>query len=694
MPRVITFRLIPRLYLMSPRIAVFVCAALLISSWALPTAFAENGEETEQGSDCQAVAVTGGVECRAQDGKVVWELHHPSLWSDKDTYLKQAEEPRPVGPVISEDHAYYAVGRDLLEVALAEGIISSRTRFPAPIAELEAVDAETIDVIVALADQFKSKEVPSTVRLPHTPGGQAPPQMAWSLADMAEQFLTAKDAQWLVASAQNNEEAMQLLEEARQVDATNPFLSQVLGNLLQDSGEAEAAIQAFSQSANSQDAVWQDLLQLSTLLDGSGSPEDAERAFQLGMQQLEQFGIDPERVSSMMPMVTTFLSSSEDFSPLLRAFEAGDVEEVSRLAMRMAEGFPNVEGAHWNWAALARWMEAEGADGLAREWQRIADENKAAAFGIFEESVVALDRAVLVAGSLALALVLLSLLIGMRSGVARRRLRDADPDGGHNLWIPRLRVRDLIMPCVFFVALIATTYYVNMHVHVVDEFANMPVSNLQDGLASPKTQDWLMEMAESPAVHELINTVLAEREALEEGRELPERQPVVHLLVDAAYEDARQAQWELLRSGQMPDLIAAVQMLDANPADMEAPGGMSLAMALIPLAALLLLLFLGSILGSRAPGFVRPILLVIPGGNRHLAPVGALLLVAFIAAVAALGGYDNIIQQIAHAEAHRQFGLEGLEDFAEAPVRTWAWITLAVVAVCQAAIATWDGIRR
>ncbi len=669
---------------------------VLMTFGFVPTAFGETLLVLQEEGDCRAVAVTGGVECRTADGDVLWNLHHPSLWADQNAYLEQTEEPRPVGPVVIDEHAYYAVGRDLMEVAIAQGLVSSRTRFPAPIAELQLVDDTMLDVVVEVEvdEPFKMQEGPKSVHLPHTPGGAAPPQMAWSIAEMAEQFLTSKDAEWLVASAQNNEEAMQLLDEARQMDATNPFFSKMLGNLLQDSGEAQEAMKAFSESANSQGAVWQDLLQLSTLLDASKAPEDAERAFQLGMQQLEQFGIAPERVASMIPVVTTFLASSDEFSPLLKAFEAGDVEEVSRLAMRMAEGFPNVEGAHWNWGALARWMEAEGADGLAREWQRIADENKEAAFGIVEDSAVALDRAVLIFGSLALALVLLSLLIGMRGGLARRRIYDADPDGGYSLWIPRLRFRDVIVAFVFYFGLIGITYYVNMHVHVVDEFATMPVSNLQDGLASPNTQAWLMEMAESPAVHELINTVLAEREALQEGREIPQRKPVVHLLVDAAYEDAKKAQWDLLSSGQMPDLVTAVQMLDAQPAEMQAPGGMSLAMALVPLPVLMFLLFLGSVLGARAPGVVRPVLIVIPGGSWHLAPLGAFLLAACIAAVAALGGYDNIIQQLVSAEAHRQLGLEGLQEFGAVPKRNWAWLTLVIVVCCQAALARWDYHRK
>ena len=65
-------------------------------------------------------------------------------------------------------------------------------------------------------------------------------------------------------------------------------------------------------------------------------------------------------------------------------------------------------------------------------------------------------------------------------------------------------------------------------------------------------------------------------------------------------------------------------------------------------------------------------------------------MLALIASLAAMAGLDNVIEQMAAAEVHRQFGLPELQEYTASPSRAWAKITVAVVVIVHAAIATWE----
>lgn len=663
-------------------------------------AMAESGDDAEDNS-CDIRAVDGGVACVDADGERSWEVVHPAMWGELEAYLRGKAAEQPLEPVELAERAYYAWRADVFELDPELEQIVDRVRFPAPIVDLEAADDHLVVTVEDQLDELTDGQLPvtvdhgldpdetRTVDLIHRPGTPSPGQLSWSIEDGADMFQAEWDARWRVEKADAPAEAIDLLRLARSIDTTNPFLSVELGRLLGEQGDDEAARRAFERAVETPNPVWRDMLAASTSLEQAGAPDKSDAAFDRGLELMRRAGISEERIVALVPMMTTLMMETGDDSPIHRALMAENPQEVDRLLSRYAHLVPYIESGDIAFEAVANWMTDQGEDGLAQKWQQLADENREYAQKLFSETIGEIDRAILVSFSIGLGLLLIVFLVGLRGGVARRQLRDRDPEADGSSWLLRLRFRDLVVPSLLFVALAALPFYFNPHVEVVDKISGAPLSTGQDGLASPQTLEWLESLSESPALDEVISTGMRELTALQTGEELPAKEPIIHHLVEAMYADAHHNQLELLRQGRMPDVVAtAAAAHSRSPASERS--SMSLALLLVPLLGLLVVLLVGSFIGAKAPGIARPILLVIPGGSRRLAPIGAVALVALIAALAAHAGLDSLLYEAGKPMHLEYFGLQSLDDYTPTPSRTWASATLAVVAIYQAAIITWD----
>lgn len=660
-------------------------AVLAVAILIVPT------DISAQSPPCEIQTRAGGVECTDEDGQTVWEFDHPALWGSLDAFRDDGEAVEPIGPVQIDGAAFYAAARDLFQIDPAEGTVRDRVRFPAPVAAIEVDDEDNLEVTVRdHLEGLDEHDAPREVSIQYTPGSPSPPQYNWSAPRSKDLFLSSRDADWRAAVADDPDEALELLRRARQVDPTNPFFSQEIGELLRQEGDQEAARRAFERAVEAPDAVWRDLLAVSSRLEEADAPDQADRAFQRGLELMREAGIDNERLTTMVSVATSLMLPTDDDSSIARAIQSADPEQVDRLVGRFARLAPYVESGHYNWETLANWMLDQGEEDLAAKWNQIADENRDYATGIFTRNVVHVDRALLALVSISIALAILAVLIGMRGGLARRRLHDRSDGEGHNLWIPRIRLRALVVPAGLFVAVVAIPFYLATHLSVVDRLSDAPLAVAQDGLASPASIEWLDSLTGGSAVDDLLNQAVTEQQALERGEPMPEKEPIAHDIARVLYEDARHQQIELLRQGRMPDLVAFVRTAGDQPDQLDQPPSTSLAVMVIPLLALGLLVLMGGVIGARAPQIARPVLLLVPGGSARLAPVGALALAAALTALGALAGLDSAVYEAAQPAFLEYFGLQDLGEHTPSHSRLWAWMTLGVVAVYQSAIVTWE----
>lgn len=590
---------------------------------------------------CTPEAIEGGLICKSDDGDAAWQTHHPSLWPSEEAYVAGESGAAPVGPVALDDAIFYAVERDLLRLQPSTGVVRERLRFADIIRQLDEVDGS----LEAVLGRAASSSIAIPTDAPPTP------QQALAITDLVGLPTTARDANWLAAAAQNPAQAISLLEQAQAIDPTNPFLQQVRGMVLSDEGESDAAARAFAAAAENPDALWRDLLQLSTELEELGIPAKASLALEQGMAQMEAFGIGEQELMAFLPMAAAAIGSSEEAAAIMAAIQRGDPAEAYRLALGYARDLPIFKE-------------------LSAEWERLLDENRLAAYEVVEEAALDLDSLLLALATGLLSLILLTLLAGLRIGATRR-----------------VRLGDILLPALLFAGLVLLPYLAMPHVHVAQSFADLPIDQLQQDPTSPEARQQLFELADDPIIQQFLNALLDEQQAKLFGdqraaEDLPERIPLVRLLADAAYLEAEAQKWDLLHQGQMPDYMAYYAMASQDPVEWTTPEGISLAYALIPAAALLLLALIAALIGRLFPKLIRPILLALPGGATTLTTLSTLVLVALIAAILALAGLDSLIQQRGLPEVAALLELDDVPP-ADLPSRTWAYLTLAAATVAH-----------
>lgn len=663
-----------------PKIVAILGAVFALFS-GLSYAHADEEEEA-----CEVEVVKGGVACLDEEGSSSWQIHHPKLWDDVDDYLEGAEPGvEPVGPASFDESTFYAVGLHLFELDPVEGVIERRTRFPATIVDVEPGE-EHLGVTVEDNDRdLPSDDGPFRVTFPYAPGDPPPAQYEWSSKRAGAFLLAEHDARWLAESAEDDQEAIELLERARERDPTNPFLSITQGKLLEGQGDEEGADRAFEEAANTSNGDWRDLLSASSALEVIGAHEEAERAFRRGFEQMQRAGVSEDRLTSRLSMATVMMNLVGQDSPIAEAVVETDPARVDHLSERFATVFPYVEDGCYAWRTLAGWMDAQDEPKLADKWQSFADENDEYGGSAFYQAVIGVDFGVLALVTAIAALFLLVLIIGVRGGVERVRSADFGSKGAAPSWLPVVRGRDLVVPCAAFVVVLVVPFYIGMHLEAVDTMSSAPAPMAQDGLAAPHGIAWLEDLAESEPRDRLLERARAELEALEEGEALPEKEPVIHLVYDAIYADAKQEQFEKLATARAPNIYEITRTFGSDGSVSSSSSHKhALLLAFGLLLVVLFVLIVGSMVGARVPDLAKKVLRYVPGGADRFAPLGAIVLVVLVAALASFVGLDRLMWQISEAGSLPFFGLQGIEEFAPEPARRWRWVALAVAATYEA----------
>ncbi len=664
-------------------------------------AVASGEEEPDVADDeerqCQVREVEGGIHCVHEDGQVEWERIHPSLWRHEELYLDSAvdpadvgldaelEVPLPAGLYPVGDRHFYTVFRDLIEVDEQTGRVVRRVRFPAAIEKVEAVDEERLEVTLDVErDRYGSSNY--QFELLYSLDGPEPSQTFWGIGIWT--FANTWDADWLVVDLEEDEyeEAIERLKAAWEADRTNPFYAQLLGEWQERAGDEEAAAGSYLEAASATKAPWKDLMAVATRLESAGASDAADEAFAAGLVRIEEIGIARERFYSLVLMVLAFMTPQDEDALAYEAIHDGDAEEVHRLALRQAEAFPYVESGHLTWFRLAEWMEEQGRHDLADEWNQRAEANQERTELLFVSAVRRADRALLGMGACTIAVFILSLVIGLRSGAAWRRREDGEEDASNSKsWRNVFRLRDVVGLFVLYMGIFVCALIMSTSVVAIGEFAGAPINVIQDSLAAPDVEEWLEELHESSAQQELIALSREERSALAEGVALPERESVHDLIAEAVYADARQDQWDQLRSGRLPNAFA-----QANTVGMEAgpaPDGekLHLIWVLFGLTGLGIIIAFGMVVGRFLPGLTRWALRIIPGGPASLAPLGALMLLAVVAGFLALAGLDSLLHNLASPAFPLYFGLGELGSYGDLsqPSRGWVGVVFAAVALLQ-----------
>ncbi|MFB6352322.1 MAG: hypothetical protein ABEN55_10810, partial [Bradymonadaceae bacterium] len=307
----------------------------------------------------------------------------------------------------------------------------------------------------------------------------------------------------------------------------------------------EASERAFREAARNSEAVWQDLLWLSTELHRRGVPDASTTAYKNGLAKMKKTGIASSRIRSLSTMQMALMFPPGTNHPVHTALDERNVDEVDRLSRRIAELFPNVEGG-------ADWFQQRQRPDLALQWKERADANREANRGMLRDRLKAFDYYLLAVGTVAIALAILAFVIGLRGGLTRARRSDGPSDVGLGRWLPDLRWRDLIGPVALCVILVAISYAVNAELYTIQRLAETPGAVATDSLASPVAVAWLESLEESPARRKLLETASAEQQALITGNTFPDKRPVFSLVVKALEADAWRVQQTMLWRGQLP----------------------------------------------------------------------------------------------------------------------------------------------
>lgn len=665
----------------------WIVPAVLLLCLAPSASATQSGDEA---NSCEVDAVAGGVACSDDTGDRVWEIVHPSMWEVAEDFIEgKTAAGEPLEPIEMDDRFVYAWSADLLVLDANEKRLVDRVRFPAPVVALNR-NEKRLEVTVSFEPEERA-EFPSSyeVTIPYAPETPAPAQTLWTTVGGTPFLQTQWDADRIARSADDPNKAIEALEQARRADPTNPFLSIELGRLFDEQGNPERANDAYDTAVDAKNPVWADLLAASSVLEEEGASQQADRAFTRGLALMERTGISPQRIVNMVTVAYILRMPPGEESPVHRAIAAGEPREADRLLDRLFRFAPNVEFGHLGWAAAARWMRSHDEPELAEKWSRRAHDNRQLASSPMEEAILSSDRGLLALSSAALALVLIAFLIGLRGGVERRRIRKENGPDHDSTWMPRIRIRDLVVPFVLFASLGVIYLFILSQMHLVNTTTYAPLGTTQDSLASPEVIDWFESLDDSPQRDLLLDIARTELDAIEAGRSLPEKQSVAEYFVDALRADARQqavaSLWSQNAVHELPEIIPRGPVVEPGPTVL------AIGFLVLPLVVLAFVLAFGAFLGSRAPKMSRPVLLLVPGGLARLAPLGGVMLLVAIASVMAFAGGDRILYTMYEPANNLQYmGLQSLQKLVPQPGRSWASIALPLVIAYQLTIVVWE----
>lgn len=660
-----------------------IAAIFLLLTVVSSSVVASESEADDTTADCQLEMVLGGVSCVTDDGDELWRNEHPSLWPDSATYPEADEDVVVAARVATLDGRFvYTVNTDLLEVEPETGKVSRRTRFPGIITDLTTVDGGV--ELTVVHNVWSPGDDDGEIALWFELDGPDPAQASWSLEGF---FWSFRDAQWLADEMEGEDDLVIAgeFEELYERDSTNPFYALWAGVAHRDAGDDPRAQEFFEKAANSTDAPWTDLFLLSMKLEEIDALEAAERAFERGVERMEDVGIESTRLglSSEMAMVFSHYYDwgAEGPGVLPRAVEAGDVETVHRLSTRLAEVFPNVKEGHVVWRALAQWLDERDRPELADQWRERAEANLEARTGRFIPTEQ-FNRSFLAMLAFLLALAVVLFGLGARIGVAHYRRNEELDEPGKATGLPGFRRRDLVVPLLLVVAFVVTAVMTVDHFTKSVERVFVPPELHSDSLASPAVEYWLTEiLAESPEQEELVSITRAEREALASGEPLPDKEPVFELVDDALEVH--------VDKGELPGLSAAGQ----------GEGGFYqeiLFMLLFGLLAIMVTcaVVVSIVVGRMFPGVGARIARFVPGGSPRFGPLAGLLAVGAIGALLVLTGMESLMRRYLVDELAYHIDYFGLGDMPPSDhyglSRSAAWLTLAVSTAGYVAMVLFD----
>ena len=662
-------------------ICTLAMTALPLSAFAeeVPESEDDVAEQQEIDERCNVEATNGGVHCVRGDGGVSWEIHHPSLWDEFESYEAQVDERSPVGPIESGGRVFYGVRGDLIEVDPDRGVVVGRRRMVAPIRSLRLT--EEGDNYLELVLEFRRAH-------PDLAGGEfsivpgidapGPSNSPWYGAEMMYNAAST-DSAWLERRLIDEESPM-VFEHRVAAYERDPFNLALLAELTSEENAEDFMIaqgEQFDQIRGSDErkkaliaavhqqwhqvlrgttatagAPWQDLIEVSWQLEedsfGRGVATDV---FAAGHQKMLEAGIEPKRYSSSV--AAAIVSPSWAGRVVSDAIAEGDAQRVDDLSRRLYLMAPLVEDGDLAWSELATWLEDQGQSG--DDWRQRAQQNAEESYSFHRSDALSATRyfsAIYV--GLFYALLTFAFLIGIYGGRARRR-QDRSEEGAP-WWVPLLGIRHFIGLLLLLVAIVICLYPMGIHSKTGGTMMTAPTNIMGDTLAAPDVRLWLEGLAPGPARDELMEISTHEFEALQRGQRMGEKSPVIHLVWEAAAADAQAAQRDLYRGGWISNLFTADEV---SPGLRSGWGSIPILRLFSNLGSLIFCLFLGTLVGSRLPRVALWIVRLIPGGAPLLAPVGGLVLGGVLATITLLPtGADRDVNELVLSMVANRFGLE------------------------------------
>ncbi len=606
-------------------------------------------------------------------GEKIWVFHHKSLDVDDEN---QPEHPIR-GPLQFEDRWYYSVNADLLEVDVDRKAIVGRTHYSMPIKDLKVSQGRL--EVVATYEPDEDEAV--AVTFEHH--GESPGRGFWQQGILtsfrAERDVTQflKEKKW-ESSAEDRASVAALLESGLERDRTNPFYHAYLGLFAHLDEDTETADAHFA-AARAVDAPWFDRARVCGLLHRAARTEEARQTCSRALEQMKDEKIRPHAMYDLV----TFVSVMRHHHEAMRdAIEASEYERVDAIAEDMYRIFPMVEASSQAWRVLADWFESEGKSDLAKKWKsRSVEIESSPITQAFWGGARRVDRALLVAVSIALLLPFAGLLIGFRT--SRRK---PDLEGGAK-WIPRLSIAEGFSMVAILLLAFFSAHEAAQRITTIGQFASMPLPLSSEGYGSPDAIDWLEEQPENDARDRLLEYAKYESARAEKGQSIEKTPPQADILVEAVESGASQSVWSgFAESGSF-------QIFErASFGESRAPPTPPLGVP--ALVVFLFFLMVGAALSRVFPGFVRKAAYVVPGGSFNAGWATPWILGAFIAGgLWAFTPVGSILQTISTPSFWKFFGLDSIggEAHISSPLDSWLpWALFAGAIFAHVVLVVFD----
>lgn len=651
---------------------------------------------------CEPEAIPGGIQCLVAD-RPVFELLHPTLFLELSGYRERDGAISPADPVRLDDAYYYGVHNDLLRFDPHRRAVVDRTPFPGAIRQIEAGE-KTLEVTIEAPAHRTDRELTDTgdvetVVIDHDPGEHGPPARApW---DWMGTLGALQDAMWLEgidphtepggdaadsdAEPADHRRALGALDWQKRRETTNPYVPLYRGEVLERLGDTQKAVQALENAVEHPHATWVDSARIALRLELRDHPELAERAHERALEQMEHAGVRGEYVTAPVHAASALVWMRQGFAD---AIARGDVDTADRMARRVDEMFPRLEGAGYAWQRLARFFDEHGHADRAQHWQTRSEQ-----LGdlsphpdrVFEGAVRGIDLYLALQIALLLTAVLAGAILGLwRYGEEDESEVPADDGSGFRQYLPRFNPADLLMLAGVFAALVFLPMMVAPKVQSMVTIGEAPVVASGDALAAPAVSEWATELAESPARDELLHEARAELEATKLSTRGPGDAEPTALLVESvrADTDARQ----IRRLGDVQASEAALQQFDWLRTLIELEFDTRMLVMLVVVLGLNALIFGGLLQAvarrwEPARRFGR---MIVPGAPNSLRVLRLPVLAAFVVGVVLMTPISRMVQSSTEVSMILVFGLDQAPTSPDTTLATTGFALVVVALVIHA----------